>query len=72
MLPNQRGDVIAMSSASGAQRGQARYSAYGVPFGLPAGELTGDGAVNFADLSRLPYDTARSTYEVDLAVFCEG
>ncbi len=48
---NWRGDVVAVVSSGGAQRLEARYSAYGVPFGFPAGDLDADGDCDFGDLS---------------------
>lgn len=47
--PGTRGDVVAIITSTGAQAGQTRYSAYGVPFGLPQGDLNADGAVNGSD-----------------------
>lgn len=41
--------MAALITSTGAQAGQARYSAYGVPFGIPEGDLNADGVVNGAD-----------------------
>jgi len=49
-----RADVVALVKSSGTQVEQARYSAYGVPFGLPAGDVDSDGDVDVASVpSRL-------------------
>lgn len=54
---NWRADVVAIvqctNPATGAakQIEQARYSAYGVPFGLPAGDADSDGDCDAADVS---------------------
>jgi YD repeat-containing protein len=40
---NQHADVVALITAAGGQREMDRYSAYGVPFGLPTGDCDSDG-----------------------------
>ena len=40
-----RGDVVAILTSAGKQMEQVRYSAYGVPFGIPAGDTNADGGV---------------------------
>jgi RHS repeat-associated protein len=40
-----RGDVVAILSDSGKLSQQVRYSAYGVPIGLPAGDTDADGSI---------------------------
>ena len=40
-----RGDVVAILTSTGKQMEQVRYSAYGVPFGIPAGDTNADGGV---------------------------
>lgn len=46
---NWRADVVAIVSSAAVQKEQARYSAYGVPFGLPAGDADSDGDCDAAD-----------------------
>jgi len=50
---NRRADVVALVTSAGRQVEQARYSAYGVPFGLPAGDADSDGDVDSADLTQI-------------------
>ncbi|MCW5757239.1 MAG: hypothetical protein KIT54_08400 [Phycisphaeraceae bacterium] len=40
---NWRKDVVTMLTHDGALVEQVRYSSYGVPFGLPAGDTDSDG-----------------------------
>jgi hypothetical protein len=42
---------VAIVTTSGGQKEQVRYSAYGVPFGLPAGDVDSDGDCNSGDTS---------------------
>jgi RHS repeat-associated protein len=41
--------VVALIDSAGAQVEQVRYFAYGIPFGLPAGDVDSDGDVDPAD-----------------------
>lgn len=50
---NWRGDVVAIVGSAGQQIEQIRYSPYGVPFGLPAGDANGDGAANVTDATQI-------------------
>ena len=40
-----RGDVVAILSSSGTVSQQVRYSAYGVPHGMPAGDTDFNGSI---------------------------
>jgi len=60
---NWRHDVVAIVDDSGHQLEMARYSSYGVPFGLPGGDADSDGDNDSADHSQIltwgtsgPYD----------------
>ncbi|MCP3994052.1 MAG: hypothetical protein GY722_03165, partial [bacterium] len=44
-----RHDVVAVVNSSGAQLEMVRYSAYGVPFGLPGGDCDSDGDCDKGD-----------------------
>ena len=61
---NWRGDVVALIDASADQVEQDRYSAYGVPFGLPAGDADSDGDVDSADLTQIQTWIGAPSYDV--------
>ena len=61
---NRRADVVAMVDSAGRQVEQARYSAYGVPFGLPAGDADSDGDVDAADLTQIQSWIDNTIYDV--------
>jgi RHS repeat-associated protein len=46
---NRRYDVVTLVDDSGDQREMVRYSAYGVPFGLPGGDADSDGDCDVGD-----------------------
>ncbi len=71
-VPGTRGDVVALLSSSGQQRGQMRYSAYGVPFGMPAGDLDADGDCDFGDLNQIASWISTSTYDVRADMDLDG
>ena len=60
---NRRYDVVALVDNSG-QVEMVRYSAYGVPFGLPAGDADSDGDVDSADSSQVQTWIDTTTYDV--------
>lgn len=61
---NWRADVIAMLTESGAQAETYRYSAYGVPFGMFAGDVNGDGLVDATDTTQIQTWINGSAYDV--------
>jgi len=50
---NWRADVSAIVSAAGGMLEWAKYSAYGVPFGLPGGDTNSDGDCDSDDVAQL-------------------
>jgi len=46
---NWRADVVTLITSSGGMGGWVKYSAYGIPYGIPAGDTNGDGVVNSTD-----------------------
>ncbi|MBK8180808.1 MAG: hypothetical protein IPK67_18335 [Planctomycetes bacterium] len=50
---NQHADVVALITAAGGQREMDRYSAYGVPFGLPTGDCDSDGDAQTDDANQI-------------------
>jgi RHS repeat-associated protein len=46
---NWRGDVSVLITSSGGMVGWAKYSAYGIPYGIPCSDTNGDGTVNGTD-----------------------
>lgn len=61
---NWRHDLVAIVSSSGDQVEQVRYSSYGIPFGLPAGDTDGDGDIDAGDVSQISTWVNTSTYDV--------
>ncbi len=61
---NWRADIVAMVTSSGQQVEQDRYSSYGVPFGLPAGDVNSDGQVTAADTTQIQTWINASAYDV--------
>jgi RHS repeat-associated protein len=61
---NWRSDVVALVTDTGAQVEQVRYSAYGVPFGLRAGDVDSDGDVDSADTNQIQTWIDASAYDV--------
>ena len=61
---NWRGDVVALTKSDGTQVEHVRYSAYGIPFGLPAGDLDSDGDCDAADETLFDGIIAASGYDV--------
>jgi len=50
---NWRADVSAIVSSGGAMKEWDKYSAYGIPFGLPAGDTDSDGDCDSTDVSQV-------------------
>ncbi len=60
---NWRADVVALVTSSGQQVEQHRYSPYGIPFGLPAGDVNSDGSVATADTTQIQTWIDASAYD---------
>ncbi len=63
-LQNWRADVVAFVGGNGSQYEQVRYGEYGVPFGMPAGDVDGDGDVDANDTNQIQTWINGSTYDV--------
>jgi len=61
---NQHADVVALITAAGEQREMVRYSAYGVPFGLPVGDCDSDGDCEVGERSLVQAWITGSAYDV--------
>ncbi len=61
---NWRHDVIALIDGNGGQVEQDRYSAYGIPFGLPAGDADSDGDVDSTDRTIVGVWSSSGPYDV--------
>jgi len=61
-----RHDVVAMVTSGGALAERARYSAYGVAFGIPLGDVNGDGACNSTDVSAFALSPTAVRYDLNL------
>ena len=62
---NQHADVVALITAAGGQREMDRYSAYGVPFGLPTGDCDSDGDCDTTDRNQVQtWINASNQYDV--------
>lgn len=61
---NWRHDVVALINSSGGQVEQVRYSAYGIPFGLPAGDADSSGGVTSGDVSQITTWSTSGPYDV--------
>ncbi len=63
-LQNWRADVVGLVKADGTQLEQVRYSAYGVPFGLPGGDCDSDGDCDATDVTQEQTWIDASAYDV--------
>ena len=61
---NWRGDVSALVTATGKMVEWVKYSAYGVPFGMPSGDADSDGDFDSADQTAIQGLIDTSSYEV--------
>ena len=61
---NWRADVSAIVSAAGGMLEWAKYSAYGVPFGLPGGDTDSDGDCDAADATQIQSWINAPAYDV--------
>ena len=69
---NQHADVVALITAAGGQREMDRYSAYGVPFGLPEGDSNSDGLADGTDRTIIQGWINTSAYDVRGDVDLDG
>lgn len=63
---------MSVLSDTGRQSLSVRYSAYGVPFGSPAGDLNADGAVDFTDSNQIASWISGSVYDVRADINLDG
>ncbi|MEW6743202.1 MAG: RHS repeat-associated core domain-containing protein [Planctomycetota bacterium] len=61
---NWRGDVVALVTSGGALVETPRYSAYGIPIGLPAGDTDSDGDCDTTDVSAIATWRQASQYDL--------
>ena len=61
---NWRGDVVAVLTDTGAQVEEVRYSPYGEPFGMYAGDVDDDGDVDSTDRTQIQTWITGSAYDV--------
>ena len=61
-----RHDVVAMVTSGGALAERARYSAYGVAFGIPLGDVNGDGACDSTDVGLYTPTPSGVRYDLNL------
>jgi len=64
LLHNWRGDVVVIVTDTGTPVEQSRYSPYGVPMGLPIGDVDADGDVDATDASQIQTWIDASQYHV--------
>jgi RHS repeat-associated protein len=73
---NWRADVVALLDDTGARVEGARYSSYGVPFGIPRADVNADGTVDSSDASAVSAASGKSVgqtgYEVRLDIDLDG
>lgn len=69
---SQRGDTIAVVDDAGETIEWARYSTYGVPFGLPAGDVDYNGSLTMADLALIDAQISSSSYSAVADVDLDG
>ncbi len=69
---NQHADVVAIVGSDGSQKEGDRYSAYGVPFGLPGGDCDSDGNCDSADVTQVQAWIDAPAYDVRGDVDLDG
>jgi RHS repeat-associated protein len=67
-----RADVVAVVDSSGTLVEGARYSAYGVPFGVPAGDTNSDLAFDSTDSTNITGWSPPASYDVRYDVNLDG
>src|SRR6185295_14638170 len=70
--PNWRGDVSALVSSGRQLHEMDKYSAYGIPVGLPGGDTNSDGDNDSADATQIQTWINGSTYDVRGDVDLDG
>lgn len=65
-------DMIAIIAADGTQREAVRYSAYGIPFGIPGGDVNSDCACNASDATQTQTLINGSSYDVRADMDLDG
>ena len=63
-LTNWRHDVVALLDTSRRQVEHTRYSAYGTPFAMPAGDTDSDGDCDAADITQIDTWIAGTIYDL--------
>lgn len=61
---NPFGDVVAVTNGAGELLESARYSTFGIAFGLPAGDVDSDGTLNSGDYDAIATLVSNSGYDV--------
>jgi RHS repeat-associated protein len=61
---NWRADVVALVASGGSMSEWVKYSAYGVPFGLPGGDTDSDGDCDATDVTQVQTWIDGSAYDV--------
>jgi len=69
---NWRGDVVALIKTARFQLEQVRYSAYGVPFGLPFADTDSDGDLDSTDVGQINTWIGLAAYDVRADVDLDG
>jgi RHS repeat-associated protein len=64
LLQNWRGDVSVIVDSSAGVNEYAKYSAYGIPFALPAGDADSDGDCDSTDTNQIQTWINGSSYDV--------
>jgi len=70
-LQNWRHDVVALTTDTGKLVEQDKYSAYGVPFGMPAGDIYGQGTWSATESAAMTAADG-AAYDVRIAVDRRG
>lgn len=71
-VQNWRHDVVATLTAGGRQLEHVRYSSYGVPMGLPAGDMDANGATDLSDVSAISAIASAGQYDARADVNLDG
>jgi hypothetical protein len=69
---NWRGDVSAIVTGTGQMKEWVKYSAYGVPFGIPGGDANSDGDCDAGDVGQVETWVEQGPYDVRGDVNLDG